>query len=539
MLEPDNIVANHPKIYQRNRTLYAIVNPVETVITKNESILLGQCVCRNEWSTPLNNIEDGSYALIRSNNEMTEIVSDSVGSRTLWYYSNKDIFIVSTSQRAIVLFLDTFEFNDKVIPWMLSTGSLGPDFSWDKRLRKLKASSSLLLDKNSWELEEKANEISFPKSKRSFKEHKEVLLNAINSTFKNVSFDFHKWILPLSGGHDCRAILYLIKNTVQNPGNIRSITWGLADSLHEKGNDAYVAYRVAQATGIQHKYYPTDISNETPEVILKRFIENGEGRIDHISGYADGFTIWKTLFEDGVEGIIRGDEGFGWVTAASSLRVRYHLGCALCTDYSNLMDYRKYGIPEQEYPKYMLQQDSESMNTWRDRLYHQYRIPTVLSALSDLKLGYVEQSTPLLSDNIIRAVRTLPDWMRTEKLLFKKIVHDFRPRLEYATSSATSAPKNILNSNDMVDLLRKEMKSPHAISLFSAEFLEMVAKNALISQGDTHKPSLRDKLKLLFIKFAPQWIKNRIASNRKLAVDPNILMFRVYVIIYMHRLLSK
>ena len=366
---------------------------------------------------------------------------------------------------------------------MLSTGALGPDFSWDKRICKLKPDTSIILHKKTWKLEEKTNKITISENKRSFSEHKKVLLNAIYSTFRNISFDLNKWILPLSGGHDSRAILYLIKNTVQNPGNIRSITWGLAESIHKEGNDAYVAKKVAEATGIQHKYYHTDISNDSTQVILKRFIENGEGRIDHISGYVDGFAIWKTLFEDGVEGIIRGDEGFGWGTVASPLRVRYHLGCALCTDFSNLMDYRKYGIPEQENPEYMKQQESESLNNWRDRLYHRYRIPTVLSALSDLKLGYVEQSTPLLSDNIIQAVRTLPDRLRTEKLLFKKIMRDFRPKLEYATSSATSAPQNILKSNDMVTYLRNELKSADATNLFSAEFLEMVSNNALISQG--------------------------------------------------------
>lgn len=539
MLEPDNIFSNEPKIYQRQRTLYSIVNPVGTVTTKNESIVLGHCVCDNEWNIPLSPIDDGSYALIRGNEAMTEIVSDSVGSRALWYYNDNDLFIVSTSQRAIVLFLENFEFNEKIIPWMLSTGSLGPDFSWDKRIRKLKPNTSIIFHKDVWRLEEKVNEIAISENKRNFSEHKKELFNAINSTFKNVSFDLDKWILPLSGGHDSRAILYLIKNAVQNPGNIRSITWGLAESIHKEGNDAYVAEKVAKATGIQHKYYHTDISNEPTQVILKRFIENGEGRIDHISGYADGFSIWKALFEDGVEGIIRGDEGFGWTTVASPLRVRYHLSCALCTDFSNLMDYRKYGIPEQESPEYMKQQESESLNTWRDRLYHQYRIPTVLSALSDLKLGYVEQSTPLLSDTIIRTVRTLPDRLRTEKLLFKKIMRDFKPKLEYATSSATSAPKNILKSNDMVTYLRNELKSADATSLFSAEFLEMVANNATISQGETPKPPFRHKLKLLFIKFAPQWIKNRISSNKKLAVDPNILLLRVYIVIHMHRLLSK
>ncbi|MDT7830213.1 asparagine synthase-related protein [Pricia sp. S334] len=538
-LEPDNIDPNPPKIYQGHRTLYSIVNPVGTITTKDESILLGHCVCQNNWYSPLNPVEDGSYALIRSDQEMTEVVADSVGSRALWYFKNKEIFIVATSQRAIILFLESFEFNEKIIPWMLSTGTLGPDFSWDKRITKLKPDSRIIVYKEDWKLEEKNNEIVISESKRSYKEHKKKLYNAIQTSFKNFAFDLEKWVLPLSGGHDSRAILYLINNALQNPGKIRSITWGLAQSIHQKGNDAFVAKKVAEATGVQHKYYHTDMSNNSAQTILKRFIENGEGRIDHISGYADGFAIWKTLFEDGVDGIIRGDEGFGWVTAASPLRIRYHLGCALCTDYSNLSDYRKYGIPEQVNPEYMKQKESESLYAWRDRVYHRYRIPTVLSALSDLKLGYIEQSTPLLADQIIRTVRTLPDRLRTEKSLFKEIMHDFKPKLEYATKSATSAPMNILKSGEMVSYLRKELKSEEAMRIFSPEFLHMILENSVVSKGESTKTSFRLKLKLLFIKYAPQYIKNRISSNRKLAVDSNILLFRVYIIIHMHRLLSK
>ena len=539
ILEPDNIVANEPEIYKGQRTLYAIVNPVSTVIAKNESIVLGHCVCRKEWHTPLNPVEDGSYALIRGNTEMTEIVSDSVGSRALWYYSDIEIFMASTSQRAIILFLENFKFNENVIPWMLSTGSLGPDFSWDKRISKLKPNASVVLHKATWKLEEKIEEIVVSQIKRTNSEHKKILSNAIKSTFKNFSVDFKKWILPLSGGYDSRAILYLLRDTVQNTKEIHAITWGLAESINKEGNDAYVAKQVAKAIGIKHKYYHTNISKESAKIILNRFIENGEGRIDHISGYSDGFAIWKTLFENGVKGIIRGDEGFGWLPMASSLRVRYHLGFALCTDFLNLSDYKNYGIPKQEIPKYLLQHESESLYAWRDRLYHQYRIPTVLSALSDLKLGYVEQLTPLMSDNIIQTVRTLPDHLRTQKLLFKRIMKDFRPQFKYASDSATSTPQNILKSSDMVFYLKKELKSDYATSIFSKEFIKKVIKDSKIVDGRKPRPSVVHRLRIMFIKYAPQWAKKRFSSNRILSVDPNVLLLRVYIVIHMHRLLTQ
>ncbi|WP_282163379.1 hypothetical protein, partial [Ulvibacterium marinum] len=117
------------------------------------------------------------------------------------------------------------------------------------------------------------------------------------------------------------------------------------------------------------------------------------------SGYMDGFKIWKTLFEDGVQGIIRGDLAYG-IKLLDETIIRSFAGFALCTDLLNPQDYEKYNIPKQEVPDFIQKRDDESLNEYSDRLYRQYRVPTVVSALSDLKLGHVEQITPLLSRGI-------------------------------------------------------------------------------------------------------------------------------------------
>jgi len=61
------------------------------------------------------------------------------------------------------------------------------------------------------------------------------------------------------------------------------------------------------------------------------------------------------------------------------------------------------------------------LRDWRDRLYQQYRVPFLLAALSDLKLGYVEIVNPLLSDSVIDLIRQLPDSLRTHKVLLRNI----------------------------------------------------------------------------------------------------------------------
>lgn len=539
LIEPENIEANPPFIYSENKTFYSIVNPVDNVETKEACILLGYCKSENDWFNAYENILDGSYAIIRENEKTTELLSDNVGSRTLWYYFDENIFITSTSQKAIILHLENFEFNENIIPWMLSSGTLGPEFSWDKRIKRLKPKGHVLLNKINWNLTEEYIATKFIKNNESFKYHKSQLFESIKSTFSSLTINYDNWVLPLSGGYDSRAILYLLKDSVNNIKSINTITWGTKNAMLSEGNDASVAEKVSKIVGTNHNYFPIDSNISSPELILKRFLDNGEGRIDHISGYTDGFFVWKKLFENGVKGIIRGDEGFGWVDVASPLRVRYNIGCAHCEDFVNLKNYKNYGIPEQLIPSYMLQGKDESLDTWRDRLYHQFRIPTVLSALSDLKLGYVEQITPLMSDNIITTVQNLPDKLRTDKFLFKKITKNLKPKLKYATKSATSDPQNILSSSEVLSYITKELSSPYAKEIFSEEFLHMIIKKSQINKTHTTKNKYKSWLKSTLIKLIPTKIRIHLASNNKLSIDNNILMFRVYIIIYMHQRLSS
>ncbi|MBU2975928.1 hypothetical protein [Zobellia sp. B3R18] len=538
LIEPENIEANPPFIYTENKTFYSIVNPVENVKTEDGCILLGYCKSIDNWYKVHENISDGSYAIIRENEKTTELLSDNVGSRTLWYYFDENIFVTSTSQKAIVLYLENFEFNEKLIPWMLSTGTLGPEFSWDKRIKRLKPKGRVLLNKANWNLTEEYIATKFIESNKSFKYHKSQLFETIKSTFSSLNINYENWVLPLSGGYDSRAILYLLKDSINNTKSIKTITWGTKNAVLSEGNDASVAEKVSKIVGTNHNYFPIDSSIYSPELILKRFLDNGEGRVDHISGYTDGFFVWKSLFENGVNGIIRGDEGFGWVDVASPLRVRYNIGCAHCEDFINLKNYRQYGIPEQVIPTYMLQGKDESLETWRDRLYHEFRIPTVLSALSDLKLGYVEQITPLMSDNIITAVQNLPDKLRTDKFLFRKITENLKPKLKYATKSATSDPQNILSSTEVMSYIRKELSSSYAKEIFSEEFLHMIIEKSQINKDNTPKNKYKKWLKPTLIKLIPNKIRIHLASNHKLSLDNNILMFRVYIIIYMHQKLS-
>jgi hypothetical protein len=538
-ITPDNILAAEPKTMVDGCIAYGIMNPAKTLLEKGNSLLLGQIFGKTEnWDVPLSEFPDGSYALFRDGKEHCEIVSDAVASRTVWYYKNENIFIASTSQRAITIFLGSFEFDNRIIPWMLSTGSLGPGFSWDKRIKRIPPDSSIILNKVDWSISFKSTPIEFNIAKRSDEEHKKLLTEALNTTFQTLDLDYSNWALPLSGGYDSRGILCLLSANT-NVQHLRTVTWGLESAIHIKGNDAYVAKELAKKLNVSHRYYHTDLSDEPVERIINRFVLLGEGRIDHLAAYTDGFKIWKTLFEDGITGTIRGDESFGWLRASSAAGARISLGCGLCSDFSNLKDYKKYGFASQEIPQYINPRQGETLGTWRDRLYQEYRTPTFLAALADLKFPYVEQISPFYSKKVLGVARQLPDHLRTEKILFKKIVRSNGPKIDFATREATGLPDDILKRTQFVEFLRNELSSDHAKTLLPTEFLESVLKGIRIETEEKLVKANSFSIRSFAKKNLPRFL---IRGMRKFApptVDPNILAFRVFLISKMNEILNE
>lgn len=539
-LGPDNITPVEPKVMVNRHVAYGIMNPNSSTLQEvGNSLLIGQIFSKNErWYKPLEEFPDGSYTLYRDDEIYYEIVSDPAASRTIWYYFDENILIASTSQRMLVMFLGGFEFDERVIPWMLSTGSLGPDSSWDKRIKRIPPDTSVILLKSKWSISKKTNPVEFNLVKRPDEQHEELLKETLKTTFQLLNIDYSHWVLPLSGGYDSRGILCLLNRTGTNFHNLKTVTWGLESSLTLKGNDAHIAKELADALNISHKYYHTDLSEEPIETIINRFIFMGEGRVDHLASYMDGFKIWKTLFEEGIQGTIRGDEGFGWNKVSSALSVRLTIGCCLCTDFANLKDFKKYGFASQTLPEQLHQQKGETLNVWRDRLYHEYRLPIILSALSDLKLSYMEQINPLLSRKILQTVRQLPDHLRTQKALFKKIVRSLGPKVDFATNVAEASAEDILKEKEMVNLLKKELTSNGAKKLFPAEFLDFILKSIKTKNQVSTAKSTSFSVKSSISSITPGFIKKAIRKVVLPNIDHNILAFRVLLIIKMNQILK-
>ena len=133
--------------------------------------------------------------------------------------------------------------------------------------------------------------------------------------------------------------------------------------------------------------------------------------------------------------------------------------------------------------------------------------------------------------------RCLPDHLRTDKSLFKRIVARIGPKVEIASAGADASPESILRQRGIVEVLRSEIDSERARSLVPSGLIRQVIQNLQISGGPAtrHRHSFRSKFKELLPSFAKDFLrKNGVVPS----LDSNVLAFRTYLISQMNAVLS-
>src|SRR5690554_1782359 len=241
----------------------------------------------------------------------------------------------------------SWEISGSTPTWCPGCSPRGPSVPHSPGTREFPASARLCLDRRRWTTTLHCETPAF-QAEGDRQWLKRRLSERIEASVTSLTEDLDGWTLPLSGGYDSRAILCYLARTMPDVGQIRTLTWGVQSERERSGGDARVAARLADTMGVGHRFQTTDIAREPVSGILDRFLLCSEGRIDHLAAYADGMAIWRQLHDEGVKGIIRGDEGFGWIPVTSPTSVRLRTGCALCRDFENLAALQdRYGLPEQ------------------------------------------------------------------------------------------------------------------------------------------------------------------------------------------------
>ena len=397
---------------------------------------------------------DGTFALFRGDATCIELVTDIVASRTVWYFLDDSRFIASTSQRAILSLVGSFQFDSRVIPWMLSTGTLGPLGGWDRRLRRLGGDASVTLDRNSWTLVTKSSDVSFSAAPGSDDEHERGLRETLEDAVAPLRFDGSEWALPLSGGYDSRSLLCLLGKA----HDLRTVTWGLKASIEQPANDAYIARQLAAHYRLRHDFFPTDISSaESVETVFDRYLLCGDGRVDNISGYADGLNLWASM------------SGVGFAASFEAMKASAGSPSTILPMFGSLSVFpcgRTLRISSRSNTS-TCHATRCLMNLHNARPNHSTRGVTayttvpdsgVIAALNDVKAPYVEIVNPLLHRRIVHRVRQLPDRLRTGRNCSgNRPVADATDCIRGGLGD--DLPKNAAQDRGVVDCIRQELTS--------------------------------------------------------------------------------
>jgi hypothetical protein len=537
-LAPDNIVPSPPAFARNDGVEAAIFNPNGATQLKGASICIGAMLeDAPDWHEPRAPIPDGTYALLRANADYVELAADAAASRTIWYALTDEELIASTSQRAIITLLGNFEMNREVLPWLLSSGTLGPSSGWDARLQQVRPGERITLDRHLWRLTRSGGPSSFSADTLRDKAlHRARLAETVATVCDRLSFDSARWALPLSGGVDSRALLFHLHKR----HGLETITWGVSGAPREEGNDALIARTVAEVFGVGNRFFPVDLSSETRGALIQRFLVAGEGRVARISGYLDGFRIWKTLFEEGTDGIIRGDEAFGSILVRTSPAVRYTASLTLLSDFFGPREIATFELPEQRVPLDLDRAPGETLATWRDRLYQHFRIPAVLAGLTDLKAAYVEVANPLLARSVLDCVRELPDVLRNDKRLWREHVQSLLPDVPFASRTAVPSTEDFVTDRQVLTLMLDELQGNDAADQFPRSLRHKICTAINAALRASHTPRRQPWIKQRLTRAIPEGIRAAARSwlSVKPAMNPLVFAFRSFLASRMNSLLK-
>jgi hypothetical protein len=385
-----------------------------------------------DWHRPGTPVPEGSFALIRSDGEITELCADDAGSRTIWYAFTDRQFIASSSQRALVCLLGDLSLSRPAFAWFLSAGNLGPTDSWDRRIRRLPRGARLILEHSRWRIQLHSSPVVFEPLAMSEAEAREGLHEVLRQAINGCGFRTPPWILPISGGYDSRILLATLHEASLRP---RTVTWGMAPSRDQRGNDAYVARKLARHYGLTNDYLLTERSEAVPEDVVDTFLAAHGGITDTLFPYLDGLRMWARFTAEGVEGIIRGDEGFG-----TRPRPEGHhppaQGLVLLKEFLDPETAEMISDGGQVIPGELRRGPEESLQTYGDRLVHEHFIPVTLAGLTDVKAPFLEIASPMLAASVLAFARRMPDAMRAGRAVYQRLTASLSPPVPFAKLSA-------------------------------------------------------------------------------------------------------
>lgn len=445
--------------------------------------------------------------------------------RTIWVYRDSSLAIATTSLRLGAFFLRGFELDDDAPTQFLVTGSLGPELSWERRLRQLAPTERLKVDWRHGDLSPRPPESAPALQPSSIKvtdgTARTELGLRITAALQTKLADTSGWVLPLSGGYDSRGILMML------PERLPTITWGSPSSLKDPRSDSSIAAKLADKAGVSNRFIEVTQVDLPPQEVVSAFVRASEGRVDCIDAYADGLKSWKSLALDGITGVIRGDQAFGAFQRGTEIGLRRSMDALTSSDLIQT------GLVTQISNKDRLWQlpraDGTSLATWRDDLYREFRTPAFLAPLNQVKASFVDIICPLLDPSVVTFAASLNDDQRTDKRIFTELVKSISPNVPFALRAAVPFGSFVRRA-DLQAELRQRLKERPPAMFDPALVASLVAAPTRDQPRNGPGTSAMTLARRAIRSAAPEQLVRRIARRRlegPVGLDGDLLRLRM------------
>ena len=257
----------------------------------------------------------------------------------------------------------------------------------------------------------------------------------LRQAIKRISSVYEDKVLALSGGLDSRVVLAYL-NEVGSGKTAVTCFW----ERGTKGDDAQVAQRIARHLDLPIISYEFDMHDfEETAQFATMLSDCGAEVVDS----APLTLLWEQL-GDRFQGYINGDECFGWHGLVSTERAAFtEIRWYRLQQAARLADWLDPDVRAEleceidERLKALAKASEEKRpNALKDWLYYEERLGKMLNAFSASKLRYLEPLRPLIDEDVIEFISTVPDIWRDDKKLLRKTFARKFPELHaipYAT----------------------------------------------------------------------------------------------------------
>ena len=512
------------------KKVYGLLNHFKR-LTNYKSITIGQIF---EESINSVKLPDGSYNKIEFNIENIIFYCDRLESKTIWYYLDEEKIIVSNSQRAIVSLKESFHINIKSISWFLSSGTIGYLNSWDKDIKKVTNSKKYIFNTENWHLD--IVSATYQIKSFHFKNIKKFDEIYYNYTKENIEKFLEKnkkekFILPISGGNDSRLLFYVIHG-LNKSSDIDLINWG--------ENKNYKVFDDKSAAIQLSKFYNKKLLNEyLPSNILdidsffNQYVKTSECRIDHFNAYSDHFKIFKNLFHENYNFLIRGDIPFTEGIDLNDRMARAHIGILKFNDYDN---YNRYSFDSlvdlQERDELNIsRKPGETIIEWRDRLYINYRIPIVISAFNDIINGYIENFSPMMTYSHFELYQNLKNKQKGNKSHIVRLSKKLdKSNIPFNAIPSIPGQSELLMSPENIDYILNYLNELQSIHFKSQLIKEIIVNLQNVNIDNKNKISYKDRIRFYLSESTPPIFKASIKARIKRNLFPLTLAYRVILI---------